>query len=116
AAAVSSAVANSIYNSLQLSLLQLLTYEVTLDVNYAYGHSLDNASGLQNSTSYGTAFITNSLYPDENYSSSDFDSRHNINANWIVGLPFGRGKKFLSNSHGVVDALLGGWQYTGIFR
>ena len=111
-----STVAMSNYNSLQLSLRQRLTNDVTFDFNYTYGHSLDNASGLQNSTSYGTAFIVNSLFPNENYASSDFDSRHNINANWIVGLPFGRGKKFLSNSHRVVDAVLGGWQYTGIFR
>ena len=111
-----STVARSNYNSLQLSLRQRLRNDVTFDFNYTYGHSLDNASGLQNSTSYGTAFIVNSLFPDENYADSDFDSRHIINANWIVGLPFGRGKKFLSNSHGVVDALLGGWQYTGIFR
>jgi len=111
-----STIARSNYNSLQLSLRQRLRNDVTFDFNYTYGHSLDNASGLQNSTSYGTAFIVNSLFPDENYASSDFDSRHIINANWIVGLPVGRGKKFLSNSHGVVDALLGGWQYTGIFR
>ena len=111
-----STVARSNYNSLQLSLRQRLRNDVTFDFNYTYGNSLDNASGLQNSTSYGTAFIVNSLFPDENYASSDFDSRHIINANWIVGLPVGRGKKFLSNSHGVVNALLGGWQYTGIFR
>ena len=111
-----STVARSNYNSLQLSLRQRLRDDITFDVNYTYGHSLDNASGLQSSTSYGTAFIVNSLFPDENYATSDFDSTHIINANWVIGLPLGRGKKFLSNSNRYVDALLGGWQYTGIFR
>lgn len=111
-----STVAHSNYNSLQLSLRQRLRNDVTFDFNYTYGHSLDNASGLQNSTSYGTAFIVNALFPDANYASSDFDARHIINANWVVGLPVGRGKRFFNGASGFVDAVLGGWQSTGIFR
>ncbi|HEX3253703.1 MAG TPA: carboxypeptidase-like regulatory domain-containing protein [Pyrinomonadaceae bacterium] len=111
-----STIAHSNYNSFQLSLRQRLREDVTFDFNYTYGHSLDNASGLQNSTSYGTAFIVNALDPDGNYASSDFDARHIINANWVVGLPFGRGKRFLTNSNGIIDNVLGGWTTTGIFR
>jgi len=111
-----STVARSNYHALQLSLRERLRDDVTFDFNYTYGHSTDNASGLQNSSSYGTAFIVNSLYPDRNYASSDFDATHIINANWVVGLPVGRGKKFLNSSNRVVDAVLGGWQLTGIFR
>jgi hypothetical protein len=111
-----STIARSNYNSLQFSVRQRLRDDLTFDFNYTYGRSFDTASGLQNSTSYGTAFIVNALTPDQNYANSDFDARHIINANWLVGLPFGRGKKFLSNSNGVVDAVLGGWQTTGIFR
>ncbi|HEY6217946.1 MAG TPA: carboxypeptidase-like regulatory domain-containing protein [Pyrinomonadaceae bacterium] len=111
-----STIAHSNYNSFQLSLRQRLREDVSFDFNYSYGHSLDNASGLQNSTSYGTAFIVNSLDPDGNYATSDFDARHIINANWVVGLPLGRGKRFLSNSSGIVDKVLGGWTTTGIFR
>jgi len=111
-----STLARSNYNSLQISLRERLRDDVTFDFNYTYGHSFDNASGLQNSTSYGTAFIVNALDPEANYSNSDFDARHIINANWVVGLPFGRGKKFLTNSSSFVDQVLGGWQTTGIFR
>jgi hypothetical protein len=50
------------------------------------------------------------------YANSDFDARHIINANWLIGLPFGRGKAFLSTANKVFDTLLGGWQTTGIFR
>ena len=111
-----STVAHSNYNALQLSVRQRLREDITFDFNYTYGHSLDNASGLQNSNSYGTAFIVNALSPDENYATSDFDARHIINANWVVGLPVGRGKRFLSNASGFVEQALGGWQSTGIFR
>lgn len=111
-----STIGRSNYNSLQLSLRERLRDDVTFDFNYTYGHSFDSVSGLQNATSYGTGFIVNALTPDSNYSSSDFDARHIINANWVVGLPIGRGKKFLTNTGGVVDQILGGWQTTGIFR
>lgn len=111
-----STIAKSNYNSAQFSIRQRLRKDITFDFNYTLSHSLDNASGLQVSGAYGAAFIVNPLDPDQNYASSDFDLRHVINANWLIGLPFGRGKAFLSDSNKVVDAFLGGWQLTGIFR
>lgn len=109
-------VARSNYNSAQFSLRQRFWNDITFDLNYTYSHSLDNASGLQSATSYGTAFIVNALDPDSNYGSSDFDARHIVNANWLVGLPFGRGKRFGSNWNSLANGILGGWQTTGIFR
>ncbi len=111
-----STIARSNYHSGQFSLRKRFSNDLAFDLNYTLGHSLDSASGLQNSTSYGSAFIVNALDPDQNYASSDFDARHIINANWLVGLPFGRNKVFLSGMPGPVDAVLGGWQLTGIFR
>jgi hypothetical protein len=111
-----STIGRSNYNSLQLSLRQRLRDDITFDFNYTYGHSFDTVSGLQNSTSYGTEFIVNALSPNQNYGSSDFDARHIINANWVVGLPFGRGKRFFGNAGGATEQVFGGWQMTGIFR
>ncbi|MGH9943673.1 MAG: carboxypeptidase regulatory-like domain-containing protein [Pyrinomonadaceae bacterium] len=109
-------VAFSNYNSGQFSLRQRFKSDLIFDFNYTLSHSLDNASGLQSSSSYGTAFIVNALSPEENYANSDFDVRHIINANWLIGLPIGRDRAFLGNIGKVGDAILGGWQLTGIFR
>ncbi|CAN5789471.1 hypothetical protein BH18ACI4_BH18ACI4_25970 [soil metagenome] len=112
-----STVAVSNYNSLQFSVRQRLKRDVTFDFNYTYGHSLDNASGLQSAGNFSTAaFIFNPLDPGGNYGDSDFDARHIINANWLIGLPFGKNKRFLRDAGKVTDAILGGWQLTGIFR
>ena len=111
-----STIARSNYNAAQFSLRKRFSNDFAFDFNYTLSHSLDSASGLQTSGSYGTAFIVNALFPDQNYASSDFDARHIINANWLVGLPFGRGKRFFSGMPRVADAVLGGWQLTGIFR
>lgn len=105
------------YNSAQLSVRRQLADDVTFDFNYTFSHSLDNASGLQNTANFGLAsLIFNPLRPDQNYADSDFDVRHNITANWLVGVPFGRGKKFLNTTNRFTNALAGGWDLTGIFR
>ena len=105
------------YNSAQVSVRQRLSDDVTFDFNYTLSHSLDDASGLQSAGNFSTAsLIFNPLDPMSNYANSDFDIRHNINANWLVGLPFGRGKKFLSDAGTITNGILGGWDVTGIFR
>ncbi len=40
--------------------------------------------------------------------------KHQINANWVYELPFGRGRRFGSGSNKFVDAVLGGWGLSGI--
>lgn len=105
------------YSSAQLSVHQRLSRDVTFDFNYTLAHSLDNASGVQNVGNFSTAsLIFNPLNPELNYADSDFDIRHNINANWVVGIPFGRGKKFLSNGGKITNGIIGDWDLTGIFR
>jgi hypothetical protein len=109
--------AKSNYNSFQISVTQRFAHDVDLDFNYTYGHSLDNASGLQNAGNYSTAaLIFNPFDLNSQYANSDFDIRHIINADWLVGLPFGRNKAFFHDSGKIVNGILGGWQMTGIFR
>ena len=117
ALSVFSTIARSNYNAAQFSLRQRFRSDVTFDFNYTLSHALDNASGLQVATAYSSAgFILNALDPDSNYATSDFDVRHSINANWVIGLPVGRGKAFLSDTNKVVNGIIGGWTLTGIFR
>ncbi|HKP72691.1 MAG TPA: carboxypeptidase-like regulatory domain-containing protein [Pyrinomonadaceae bacterium] len=117
ALSVYSTIARSNFNSAQFSIRQRLRNDIQFDFNYTFSHSLDNASGLQAATAYSSAgFILNALDPGQNYADSDFDSRHIINANWLVGLPVGRGRALLGNANKVVNGILGGWTLTGIFR
>lgn len=116
ALAAFSTVGSSDYNSAQISLRKRLSKGVSFDFNYTFAHSIDVASGLQTSTSYGSAFLVNPLDVNANRGSSDFDLRHVINANYIIELPFGKGKKLLGGINKVGDALIGGWTMTGIVR
>ncbi|MCS6885473.1 MAG: TonB-dependent receptor [Acidobacteriota bacterium] len=112
-----SSIATSDYHGMTVSVRQRLGDDISWDFNYTFSKSLDLASGLQREAQYTSdAFILNPLRPKDNRSFSEFDLRHIINANGIWYLPVGRGKRFLSNANSVVNALLGGWQLTTIFR
>ena len=110
-----STIGNSNYNAFTFSARQRLR-GLTLDVNYTWSHSLDDASGLQTASGFGSAFINNPLRQRDNYATSDFDTKHSVNASGIWQLPFGKGHAFLGNASPIADAILGGWQLSGIFR
>ncbi len=107
-------IANSNYHAGTLSIRQRLGQAFTMDFNYTFSKSMDDASNLQSGP--GFAAILNPLRQRDNYSVSNFDVRHIINANALWQVPIGHGRAFLSETNKVVDALIGGWQLTGIFR
>ena len=47
---------------------------------------------------------------------TDGDVTHALKANWVVELPFGRGRRFGTNATRLVDALVGGWEFDGVAR
>jgi hypothetical protein len=47
---------------------------------------------------------------------SPFDIRQSLKGSWIAEAPIGRGKKFMGNSHGFVNALVGDWTLNGTLR
>ena len=71
---------------------------------------------MQTSGTYGAAFILNPLRPDDNYAASDFDARHILNANFLFQLPFGKDRQFFNDMNPFAEAVLGGWQFSGVYR
>jgi len=43
-----------------------------------------------------------------------YDSTHSLRVNWIYEIPVGSGRRFLADSSGLLDGLVGGWQLNGI--
>ena len=86
------------------------------DLNYTFSKSFDDASGLQTSGVYGTAFITNPLRQRDNRSVSDFDVRHIFNFNSVWDLPIGKGKKLFGKANTAADYIISGWQLSTIYR
>lgn len=51
---------------------------------------------------------------DADYALSAYHQPYNSTTSFVVELPIGRGRAFMSNASALTDALLGGWQVAGI--
>ena len=112
-------IASSNYHALQATYRQKLGLGMQADFNYTYSKSLDTTSQAERLGSSGSpndAQIFNTWNPNQLYGPSDFDLRHQINANYTWDLPLGRGRQFASSIGRLADTIIGGWQTTGIIR
>ncbi|HSR68041.1 MAG TPA: carboxypeptidase regulatory-like domain-containing protein [Acidobacteriota bacterium] len=111
-----STIAESDYHALAVTVRERFGDSLNFDFNWTWSKSFDTASGLQTSGTFGAAFIVNPLNLDLSHSVSDFNTQHIVNANWLWNLPFGRGRRFGTNSNSIVNGVLGGWAFNGVFR
>ena len=121
--AAQSSLGRSEYDAMQLTFRRRFNDGYQFDVNYTLSRGKDHASEVERGSAFGnfgsggySGFLINSFEPDLNYSYSDFDTRHQVNVNWLAELPFGEGKKFGGSASGVTNALIGNWSIAGIGR
>jgi len=118
----------SSYNAAQFTLRHPVSHGLQVDFSYTFSKSLDMGSDTERTNSQGTtstttsagstvaSYIANSWNPRLNYAPSDYDTRHQITTDWVYQLPFGHGRAFASHTSTWVDALIGGWQFSGLGR
>lgn len=114
-----STIGTSSYNAGQFTLRHPMSHGVAMDFSYTLSKSQDMGSDTESNYALGGyvyGFILDAFHPRKNYAVSDFDSTHLLNADWVVELPFGHGRKFGGTSSRLVDAALGGWQLSGLAR
>jgi len=118
-----SSVGSSNYNALQATLSKRVSRGLQFDLNYTYSKSIDITSGatrlgFSSSVNVGApgSRLVNAFSPDQRRAVSDFDTTHQINANWVATLPFGRGQRFAPGAGSALDALIGGWELSGLAR
>src|SRR5712671_6625544 len=83
--------AESFYNGLLVS-VRRHKGGIQLDANYVLSKSIDDGSGLESEGSLYNGVLPDSFTPRSERGFSDFDLRHNFNANLVYELPVGRGK------------------------
>ena len=106
---------NSTYQGLLTSLQKNLSHGLQFDFNYTWAHSIDNVSLIANTNaSSGYGFICDVTNPNACRGNSDFDVTNYISADFTYQLPFGRGREFGSNIPWALDAIIGGWDVSGI--
>ncbi len=104
---------NSNYNSLQVSLEKRMTHGLMFQASYTYAHALDDASSASLG-SLANGDFRDQRFPFLEYGNADFDVRHRFTINYSYDLPFGRGKMFGGNAHGLANQIIGNWQIAGI--
>ncbi len=103
-------IADMVYHSAQLKLEKRFSKSFFFLGSYTYSHSIDNATSSE-LDSHG---IQNIFDIAQNRGSSDWDIRHRFAFSYVFDLPVGRGHSFLGNASGATNAILGGWQTTGL--
>jgi outer membrane receptor protein involved in Fe transport len=114
--------ANSIRHAAYVDVRRRISRGFTFTANYTYGKSIDDASDASPDTrtlttpttlgqqvSYGTARNLDRAI-------STFDIKHNFSATGVYDLPFGKGRKFLTNAPSIVNGVVGGWTVSSLFR
>jgi len=116
-----SSLGTSSYHALQATLRHPASHGLTTDISYTLSKSIDLGSGAERSNEFSTdnfggAGIQNSWNPKLNKGVSDFDTRNLVTVDAVYQLPFGRGHAVAAGISPVADALIGGWQLSGVSR
>lgn len=113
----------SFYNGLEITFRRRMKNGVSFNVGYTWGLSKDTRSFDPVFTTVSTGTVQsaantpiNNFDRKANYAWSDFDRRHSLLGTYVVELPFGRGRKFGSDMHPVLNYIIGGWQVAGTVR
>ncbi len=101
---------NSNYHALLAKLERRFANGFNLLASYTYGHSIDGG-GNQNDMNDPGPQNPRDLRAQRG--SSNFDVRHRLVVSEVYELPFGNGKRFLA-PRGILSAIAGGWEISGI--
>src|SRR5262249_44261377 len=107
---------NSSYHSLQVkaekrfraggSVLASYTFSKVISDVETLTTWLDSPTGVSGVQNYNNFRAERAL--------SSFDSRQRLTIGYVADLPFGSGKHFLRDAHGVVGKLVSGWGINGV--
>jgi len=120
-------IGTSAYNALQVTYNARWGSNLQGQFNYTFSKSFDEASAAARIGPYegtggtgndlnGGGIVINSWDPLALRGLSDFNAFHQVNANLVYQLPFGRGQRLLGGAGPMLNELVGGWHVSGIFR
>ena len=103
------------YNALTVDLRRSFSRGLQLRANYTWSRNLDNGSAWNTSVSANTpAFVSYPKNPALDYGPAATDVRSLAAINGSYDLPFGKGRRLVSNSGAGVDRLVNGWSVSTI--
>ena len=104
--------ANSTYHALQAELRRRFSRGLLFNFNYTFAKGLSDYFADSDNSAQSFYTLRNQ---GMNKGLSPYDIKHQFKLNWIYELPFGYGKRWKTGS-GIVDRVIGGWEWHGIAR
>jgi hypothetical protein len=104
---------NSTYHSFQFKAEKRLSHAVWLLGSYTNSKMISDSLGLAMGN---LGNLINPYQRQRNKALSPDDAPQLLALSLVYELPFGKGRRFLSGSSGLLDRLVGGWQVSTIFR
>lgn len=105
---------SSNYNALQASYEHRFRDGVNIYVSYTFSKFMDNTPGTNNWSNTNGSGPANIYNLASEYSVDSNDIPHSVVTNYVYELPVGRGKAVGKNLDRAADAVVGGWQVSGI--
>ena len=102
---------HSSYNALQVRYEQRMVGGLTLLNSFSWQHALDNASSTLDAN---TPCPQNGDNIQGDYGQSDYNLPIANITTLVYELPFGQGKRWMNTANGPLNAILGGWQVSGV--
>lgn len=95
--------AKSRYNALQVTGRKRMTQGLMFEGSYTLARAEE--IGMSHQNSYDL---------EASWALASYDISHRFVLSYLYELPFGRGRRFASNASGLVEGIIGGWQFNGI--
>lgn len=111
-AALNESIGNSWYHSLQMNVTKRMSHGIQIQGAYTYSHAIDDAPDPLVATATDRTFPRNSFALYNERGNSGFDIRQRLVVNYVMELPFGKGRKYVNS--GFAGKALEGWQFSGI--
>jgi Carboxypeptidase regulatory-like domain len=106
---------NELYNALEVSAQKKFGQNLTLNTGWTWQKGLtDTQDAGAEGTVFGGQVIQNQFDRAVEETNDGNIVPQRVYADALYTLPFGQGQRFLSNSHGLVQQVLGGWRTTWI--
>jgi hypothetical protein len=103
------------YRALQLRFESRLKFGLMFLSSFTWSRALDNSAGSLETANMDSPSPQDFHNLEADYSYSAYDQPYNSTTSLVWELPFGKGRRFMSDASGLVEGLLGGWQLSGIF-
>lgn len=94
------------FGQMQLEVLHRFSNGSSFQAEYSWTRSLDDVENTGSAQRY--------YFPSLDYGNSTGVRTHDLVFNYLYELPFGHGHRLLGQSNAVTNALVGGWEVSGI--